>query len=67
MSKANIVILDAETLGSDMDLNRFEQFGNLSIFSRTALNERIERVKDAHVVITNKVLIDSEILRAAKD
>lgn len=57
----NIVILDADTLGKDMDLSILEEFGDVKIYPTTSLSDREKRVKNAHIVITNKVVIDKEI------
>jgi len=60
-----IVCLDAATLGSDVNLDVFEQFGEFVSFETTAAAERIERLKGADVVITNKVVIDKETMDAS--
>ena len=60
-----IVCLDAATLGSDVNLDVFGQFGEFVSFETTAANERVERLKGADVVITNKVVIDKETMDAS--
>jgi len=55
-------ILDAKTLGSDIDLSGFSQFGEVEIFQTTKPEETLERVKDKDIVITNKVVIDKNIM-----
>ena len=60
-----IVCLDAATLGSDVNLDVFRQFGEFKSYQTTAANERIERLKGADVVITNKVMIDKETMDAS--
>ena len=57
-----IVCLDAATLGSDVNLDVFGQFGEFKSYQTTAATERIERLKGADVVITNKVVIDKETM-----
>ena len=59
-----IVCLDAATLGSDVNLDVFRQFGEFVSFETTAATERIERLKGADVVITNKVVIDKAVMDA---
>ena len=59
-----IVCLDAATLGSDVNLDVFRQFGEFKSYQTTAANERIERLKGADVVITNKVVIDKDVMDA---
>ncbi|WP_457607081.1 D-2-hydroxyacid dehydrogenase [Nitratifractor sp.] len=60
-----LVLLDAETLGSDLDLSPLERFGELSVYPRTAPEETAERICDAEIVITNKVVLDRETLMMA--
>ena len=59
-----IVCLDAATLGSDVNLDVFRQFGEFKSYQTTAANDRIERLKGADVVITNKVVIDKAVMDA---
>ena len=59
-----IVCLDAATLGSDVNLDVFRQFGEFVSYQTTAVDERIERLKGADVVITNKVVIDKAVMEA---
>jgi len=59
-----LVCLDAATLGSDVNLDVFGQFGEFVSFETTAATERIERLKGADVVITNKVVIDKAVMEA---
>jgi lactate dehydrogenase-like 2-hydroxyacid dehydrogenase len=56
-----IVFLDALTLG-DVDFNRFKEFGEVVIYKTTDKNEVIEKVKDADIIVTNKVVIDKSVI-----
>ncbi|MBF0273799.1 MAG: D-2-hydroxyacid dehydrogenase [Nitrospinae bacterium] len=58
----NIAVLDARTLGDDIDLSSLETFGNLIIYPTTQKEETIKRVKQVDIVITNKVVIDQEVI-----
>ena len=58
----NIVFLDRKTLGDDIGLEQFEKFGKITAYESTKADETIQRVKDASIVVTNKVLIDKEIM-----
>ncbi|MDE6045013.1 MAG: hydroxyacid dehydrogenase, partial [Helicobacter sp.] len=58
----NIVFLDAMTLGKS-DLSAIDRLGNLTIYPFTAPEECVERAKLAEIVITNKVVLDKEILQ----
>ncbi len=55
-----IVILDRATLGFDVDVSIFEKFGEVISYDVTKANETLERVKNADIVITNKVVINKE-------
>ncbi|MGL5151409.1 MAG: D-2-hydroxyacid dehydrogenase [Clostridium sp.] len=62
----NIVVLDGKTLGN-IDFNRLNQFGSVNYYDVTHKNEVKDRIKDAHIVLTNKVVLDEEILKEAKN
>ncbi len=59
-----IAILDALTFG-ETDLSGFNELGDVEIYQTTSADETLERVKDADVVVTNKVVIDAAIMDAA--
>ncbi|MFY4810350.1 D-2-hydroxyacid dehydrogenase [Aliarcobacter butzleri] len=52
-----IVILDRATLGFDIDVNIFSKFGNVTSYDSTKENETVQKVKNADIVLTNKVVI----------
>ena len=58
----NIVILDRKTLGLDIDMAIFFFFLNVKNYDCTKPNETIERLKEADIVITNKVVISKEVM-----
>lgn len=55
-----IVILDRATLGSDMNTDIFNKFGEVVSYDTTKPEETKQRIKDADIVITNKVYIGKE-------
>jgi len=57
-----IVLLDAITFG-DTDLNGFNDLGEVVIYQKTVPEETQERIKDANVVVTNKVVITKEMMQ----
>lgn len=57
-----IVILDRKTLGNDVNVDIFNKFGEVEVFDITKENETKDRVKDADIVITNKVMISKEVM-----
>lgn len=60
-----IILLDAKTLGDDLDLSALEAFGTLVKYQTTSVGETLERIKDAEIIITNKVVISSEMMEAS--
>ncbi len=62
-----IVILDAKTLGDDIQLGIFEQFGDLEIYPTTEPSQLFERIQYADIIITNKVVIDKEAINSARN
>ena len=57
-----IAFLDRKTLGEDISLDIFNDFGEIKIYDTTSANQTAERLKDIDIVVTNKVVIDKEII-----
>jgi glycerate dehydrogenase len=51
----NIIFLDADTIGKDIALTSLESLGNLKVYRTTFRNEAAERIRNADIVISNKV------------
>jgi lactate dehydrogenase-like 2-hydroxyacid dehydrogenase len=62
----NIAILDASTLG-DVNLDVIRELGTLTVYPLTSPEERLSRLKSIDVVITNKVIIDKELMDQCPD
>ena len=62
----NIVLLDAKTLGDDLDLSALKQLGTLTRYDTTNKEETLARIIDADIVITNKVVITADMLAQSK-
>lgn len=58
----NIVILEANTLGSDVDLSIFERLGEVEVYGQSGEEETAERVRGADIVIVNKVPMNEKTL-----
>lgn len=56
-----LVLLDSMTLGT-FDERIFTQFGEFQAYPTTKPNEIIERAVNADIIITNKVVLDANIL-----
>ncbi|MCA8241290.1 D-2-hydroxyacid dehydrogenase [Burkholderia sp. AU32262] len=61
-SPAKIVFLDRATLSPQTVLKRFPFPHALQTFDRTAAHEVAARIRDAHIVVTNKVRLDATAL-----
>ncbi len=61
-----IAILDAMTLGEDLDLSLFESLGELAIYDTTSVEEMEERTKDVDIIIVNKIRCNAETLSHAE-
>lgn len=59
-----IVILDALTYG-DTSLECFNSLGDVTVYQTTTPEETLERVRDAEVIVTNKVVINDAVMEAA--
>ena len=54
MNDMKIVVLDAGTLGDDLDLSPLSRVGEAVIYDFTSLAQLPERIADAEVIVTNK-------------
>lgn len=57
------VILDAASLGRDVDLSPVTSTGNdWTVHATTTAEETITRLQDSQIVVTNKVVIDAQVM-----
>ena len=61
-----ITVLDADTLGEDLPLDRLNALGAVSVYRKTLSCEVAARISDCDVVILNKVKLGRENLGEAK-
>ena len=60
-----IVILDGHAVNpGDLSWDFLKQFGELTVYERTPLEEVVKRIGDADIVLTNKSPINKDILNA---
>ncbi len=62
-----IVFMETDTLGVDMDLSRFNELGEVERYSKSEAEENSERIKDADIIIVNKIPMNEETLSKAKN
>lgn len=60
-----IVFLDAQTVGTDVDLSGFEALGEVVRYEYSAPEQVPERIGDAEVIIVNKVPVNEQTIGAA--
>ena len=57
-----IIILDAKTLGEDLDLSILDPFGAVTTYQTTSPQETLDRIRTAEIIITNKVVITAQMM-----
>jgi len=62
-----LVLLDADTLGEDLDLAPLEELGELVTYPTTRPDQVVSRISDADIILTNKVIIDRPIMEQASN
>ncbi len=60
-----IVFLDADTVGDSPALERIAALGDFECYARSTPAQALERVRDAEIAITNKVVFDRSTIDAA--
>lgn len=61
------VVLDSDSLGSDLTLNEFESLPvTLTRYPTTTSEQVIERIRDAEIVLVNKVVLNADALGQAE-
>lgn len=62
-----ITVLDAITLGSDLDLSPLSTLGELVVFDSTSADEVAQRIVDTDIIVLNKVKLNESNLKDAKN
>lgn len=62
-----LVFLDTKTIGEDIDLSAYDALGEVVKYGFSTLGEIPERVKDADVLIVNKIAINEQTIGTAKN
>ncbi len=61
----NIVVLDGYTLNpGDLTWDGLRMLGDLTVYDRTPREKIIERSRDAEIILTNKTVLDADILKS---
>lgn len=67
MQKINISILDALTLGDDIDFSLFRAIANVTVYGMTAPQTVTEHIGNSDVIIVNKVKLNQDNLKEAEN
>ena len=62
-----ISVLDRDSLGKDLPLDKLNQFGEVVVFPSTANDEVISHISNSEVILINKVKITEEIMRSCEN
>lgn len=62
-----IVILEASSLGEDMDFTPFDKFGEVVIYQSSTVEEIPARVTDCDIIVANKVPMNEKTIGTAKN
>lgn len=62
-----IVFLEADSVGTDVDLTPFDSLGEVIKYSKSEPEENKNRIKDADIVVVNKILMNESTLSEANN
>lgn len=62
-----LVVLEKVSLGTDLDISFFDDFGNVVYYENTTADEVAERVVDADIIIANKAPLNEATIGGAKN
>ena len=63
-----IVLTDAHTMNpGDISWDSFFSIGDVDVFEHSTKKETMQRVQDADVIVTNKTIIDTEVIDSCKN
>ena len=62
-----IVVMEAKTLGEDVDMSMFQELGELTVYGESNPLENADRIADADIVIVNKIPMNEVTLSKAKN
>lgn len=62
-----IIFLEKGTLGEGIDYSEFEKLGEVVYYDMTTKEQTPDRVKDADVIVVNKVPMNAETLKGAEN
>lgn len=67
MEKLTVVVLDASTLGDDLDLTPLQALGEVKVYQTSTPEEIAVRIADADVLMQNKAKLTADLLAKATE
>lgn len=62
-----IVVLDGFAMNpGDLNWDNLQQLGETEIYDRSSLQETADRISNAEIVLTNKAILNKELIDGAK-
>ncbi len=65
MEKLTVVVLDASTLGDDLDLSPLQALGDVKVYQTSTPQEIAQRIVDADILMQNKAKLNADLLSKA--
>ena len=62
-----ISILERDSLGIDVDMSEIDKLGEVTVYPATTLENAVEHIGDADIIIANKLPLNAETLKEAKN
>ena len=60
-----ISILERDSLGIDVDMSAIDQLGDVTVYAATTVENAVEHIGDADIIIANKLSLNAETLKGA--
>ena len=60
-----ISILERDSLGIDVDMSEIDKLGEVTVYPATAVENAVEHIGDADIIIANKLPLNAETLKGA--
>lgn len=62
-----ISILERDSLGIDVDMSEIDKLGEVTVYPATTVETAVEHIGDAEIIIANKLPLNAETLKGAKN
>lgn len=66
VERERIVILETHSIGQDMDLSKYDQLGDVSVYPEVSEEEIPTLIKDATILVVNKTVLNEDNLKYAR-